>query len=359
MNRISWAIPLSLVSVFALDGLVFHTSLYPSIAQPDSSTGIVRLFLQNELMRYKQGGPNQVLAIGDSRMGGFFPRLANAESVGYTFSTISVPAATPRCWFYMLREVDPDANRYKAIIIPIEDYDENEVIEPYGDRLLDINMLAAELRYSDIPEFASSFDIPERKQTAFVDLTLRGLVYKEDFQEFIRHPRARMKAVELNRVDSHVWFYDVKGSEHSLEGVRVDWAAKTVTVPPDHTPEEKARYEHRFLDPRPIEEGRWAKYLEHWVGKIMEHYGGSHTKLIFFRLPRGPFVRPDTPAPNPRSYVRRLAGEPNVILTEEQFFDGLERPELFGDEIHLNGKGSERFSPMVAHAVADSLGKPQ
>src|ERR1700760_2769270 len=151
MNRISWAIPLSLVAAFALDGLVFHTSLYPSIAQTDASAGIVRLFLQNELTRYQSGDPNQVLAIGDSRMGGFFPRIANAEKNGYTFATISVPAATPRCWYYMLREVDPDANRYSAILIPVDEYDLNEVVEPFGDRLLDINMLAAELRYSDIP----------------------------------------------------------------------------------------------------------------------------------------------------------------------------------------------------------------
>jgi hypothetical protein len=310
-------------------------------------------------MRYQPGNPYQVLAVGDSRMGGFFPRIANREPTGYTFATISVPAATPRCWFYMLREVDPDANRYRAILIPLDDYDENEVIEPYGDRLLDINMLAAELRYSDIPEFASSFDIPDRKVTAFLDLALRGLVYKEDFQDFIRHPRARLRSVKLNRTDSHVWFYDAKGPEQSMDGVQVDWAAKSVTVPPNHTPEEKARYEHRFLDPPPAEEGRWAKYLDHWIGKILAHYSGSHTKLIFFRLARGPFIRPGTPPPNPNSFVRRLARESNVMLIEEHYFDVLERPELFADEIHLNAKGSDRFSPMLAHLVADSLGKPR
>jgi hypothetical protein len=359
MNRISWAIPLSLLAAFALDGLVFHTSLYPSIAEPGASAGIIRLFLQNELMRYKEGDSNQVLAIGDSRMGGFFPRLANQQNTGYVFATISAPGATPRCWYYMLREVDPEATRYKAVIIPVDDYDLNEVIEPFGDRLLDINMLAAELRYSDIPEFANSFDIPDRKVKAFVDLTFRGLVYKEDFQDFIRHPRSRLRNVALNRVDSHIWFYDVRGSEHSLEGVQVDWARKTVTVPPGATPEEKARYEHRFLDPRPMEEGRWAKYFEHWIGKIVEHYGGSHTRLIFIRLPRGPFIRPDQPPPNPDSYVRRLAGEPTILLTAEHYFEALEKPELFGDEIHLNARGSERFSPMVAHLVADELGKLQ
>ncbi len=357
MSRISWAIPAALLGVLAVDGLVFHTPLYPSIAQPDASVGIVRLFLQNELTRYKQGDANQVLAIGDSRMGGFFPRLANQADTGYTFATISVPAATPRCWYYMLREVDPEANRYRAIIVPIDDYDVNEVIEPFGDRLLDINMLAAELRYSDIWEFATSFDIPDRKQKAFVDLTLRGLVYKDDVAEFIRHPRSRLNNVALARADSHLWFYDVQGSDHSLEGVQIDWAAKKITVPPSVTPEQKARYEHRFLDKPPEEQGRWAKYLQHWLGKIVDYYSGSHTRLIFIRLPRGPFIRPDLPPPNPKSYVRQLASVPNITLTDEHFFDSLERPELFGDEIHLNGKGSGKFSPMLAQLVAATLGK--
>ena len=84
------------VLVFAaIEGVVFHTGLYPWIISPDSSTGSVETMLRNERLRPKIGA--QILGIGDSRML-LEPRISNqyTAETGYTFGNIGTPGATPR-----------------------------------------------------------------------------------------------------------------------------------------------------------------------------------------------------------------------------------------------------------------------
>jgi len=81
----------------------------------------------------------------------------------------------------------------------------------------------------------------------------------------------------------------------------------------------------------------------------------SKTRLIFLHLPRGPFVRPDQPAFNAYSSVRELAAQPDVILLPEHLFDPIERPDLFLDQMHLNGPGTAEFSRILAKEVSHTL----
>jgi len=46
-------------------------------------------------------------------------------------------------------------------------------------------------------------------------------------------------------------------------------------------------------------------------------------------------------------------------LIDEHFFDSLEKPELFRDELHLNGPGMDRFSVMLTYEVSRILGPPR
>jgi hypothetical protein len=54
-----------------------------------------------------------------------------------------------------------------------------------------------------------------------------------------------------------------------------------------------------------------------------------------------------------------LAKDPNVILIDEHFFDSLEKPEFFHDELHLNGPGMVPFSHMITQEVSRILGPPR
>ena len=61
-----------------------------------------------------------------------------------------------------------------------------------------------------------------------------------------------------------------------------------------------------------------------------------------------------------------LAGEPaldgvgargEAVLLPEHRFDELERPELFGDALHMNQQGAVEFSAMLAREMNRMLGR--
>jgi hypothetical protein len=255
----------SLLAFLAVEFLIFDTNVYPSVLHPDSSAGAMELMLHNERRR-KVSDRNQVLAIGDSRMG-FFPRITDKlGNLPYQFATIATPGSTPRCWYYMLRDVDPTARRYSAIIIPVENYDDAETWENRANRILDLHFLIARLRLTDIPEFSGSFLDPDLKWRSAFSIFLKGSVYKTDLQDFLRRPKNRLKDVRLARRDSHKWYYDYVGSTDDVTGVHIDFATHTLTVPASFPSDKKSLFQGRMLDPRPPDIGRCSAYLKYWFG---------------------------------------------------------------------------------------------
>jgi hypothetical protein len=101
---------------FAIDSAAFRTGYCASILELDSTAGYLQSSLWVEQHRTGDG-PREVLAVGDSRIA-LKPGIATAAGTGYRFFTIAAPGTTPRCWYYMLRAVDPDARRSAAIVIP-------------------------------------------------------------------------------------------------------------------------------------------------------------------------------------------------------------------------------------------------
>src|SRR5262249_28448127 len=103
--------------------------------------------------------------------------------------------------------------------------------------------------------------------------------------------------------------------------------------------------------------GKVAAFRKAWIGRIVERYRGSRTRIIFVRLPRGPIPAPDGLVQTKSATIRDFAGrEPNLMLCPEHALDSLEQPELFKDAVHLNRAGIARFSPMLAEQVASLLG---
>jgi hypothetical protein len=288
---------------------------------------------------------------------GFFTRYVNGDArLGYTFGTIAVAGSTPRDWYYMFRDADPTRQAYAAIVIPVEDYDDLETGENHTNRETDLHYMIARLRWTDIPEFAGSFQgLPLQARMA-LGIALKGSVYRADFQDLLLHRRARLEYADLARRESHGWFYDYVGSDYNVSGVQIDWKARTLLIPPGHRPEEKRDFEEHLFSVIPPATGRRTAYLSHWFGRIYDLYRGTGTRIIFFRLPRGPYPRPDAPPRFDHSSVRELASQPGVILDPEHDFDSLERPELFLDPVHLNASGCAEFSKMLGQRVNQLLG---
>ena len=343
----------------ALDALAFHTRLYPYWVATSSSTGYVETVLYHEQNRVKEG-PNQILGIGDSRMA-LTAKVANSMTAetGYMYGTIAVAGTTPRCWYYMLRAADPQANQYKAIVIGVESYNDDETLEDYAERESDLNYVIHRLELGDLAEFSRSYRDPQRQWRAASGILFKGLVYKRDLQDFLLHPIERVQSVRLSWRDSHIWFYDFRADEKTLAGLTVDWEDRKITVPPGTPPDMEAALKARLVEPLPEQTGRRSAYMKYWLGRIRDHYRGSQTKLVFLRLPRAMWIRPDLPPTNPQSSLHQLEREPNVVLLPEDLFNELETPERFHDEVHMNQPGMDRFTEVLARQMREVLGPAQ
>ena len=337
---------------------MFHTGLYSSIVEPDSTTGYMELQIRNELRRPKPNH-NQVLAVGHSRMA-LLPRVVNEQKpgTGYTFASIALGGSTTRQWYYALRSVDPDATKYAAIVIPSDDYNEPDSYDYQSEREEDLHYMLARLELRDLLEFPWTYQDKKLQWESVRGIILKGTVYKRDFAEFLDHPVARIAKARYYASDSAGWYYGYGGLDENLTGLQIDWQHKTVQFPDRLPANRRQDIINEILSPRPPDQGRQTAYARYWYGRIIDHYRGSNTKLIFLRVPRAAVSPPDAP-PKLNSAVRQIATQPNVIVLDERLFNQLEHPDLFWDGYHLNRDGMEQFSRILAAEVRRVLGPPQ
>ncbi len=351
----------AVVCFAALEASIFHTSLYPRVLEPDSTTGAMETLLRIETERKKPNRAAQVLVVGDSRMAGFRARVANElqSETGYTFGSVALGGTSPRCWFYNVRAVDPDRNRYAAIVVPSNDYDERDRYDDWRNRGADLNYLAARLGLPDLLDFPWSYANRTLQWRAFLGILFKGYVYKRDFIEFLQAPSKRFDKAALYRDGAADWLYSYEGSDESLAGIDIDWVHNTATYPDSIAVERRKQIEIDLFQATPPDRGIFTAYFRQWFGRIVDYYRGTQTKVIFLRFPRGPIPQPARYPPKPDSAIRQLAAaRSNVVLLDEHRFDELERPELFANPLHLNRAGMESLSRIVAREVRRNLGPP-
>jgi hypothetical protein len=288
------------------------------------------------------------------------PSLANQVSVGrgIEFASVGVAGSSPRTWYYMLRDLDPDARRYAAVLLPVDDYDDEDRLQDPSDEIADLHYAVARLRLADVLEFSSSFHSWQRKWQALRGSLLKGDVYKADLHAFLLDPSARRARVMQSRREAASWIRDFLPPTRSVTGLAIDWAAWKIAFPPDATPKVRGSLEQVLMRPVAPQSGRLAAYRRKWFGKITERYRGTAARVVFYRLPRAPIPRPDSLVTKLSSSIREFRSRPNVLLLDEHAFDSLERPEFFQDALHLNREGASRFSKLMAERLLEALASP-
>jgi hypothetical protein len=351
------ACALAFAGVFGLDALLFRTSIYPSALEPDSSTGQFELILRREQQAQARYGNNLVLTIGNSRFAWSAKLLDNlAQKPAYILRNAGLAGTDPRAWYYMLRDLDPTARRYRAIVIGVDDYDDEDRGPRPEDDIRNLHYAIARLRLSDVIEFPGSFHSPAVRWEALRGSLLKGTVFQTDFLAFLAHPGPRLALVRVYRQHAEDWIYNYVESSRSMAGLKIDWATLAVTFPPD-TDQNQRDTVNSFLAHQPDEQtGRLYAFHRTWYGRIIDRYRSSPTKIIFLRLARGPVPRPDNLVRKPLSSIREFASRPNVVLAGEHAFDSLEHPEFYRDGMHLNRAGVEAFSVMLADEISRILG---
>jgi hypothetical protein len=347
---------LGILAAFCLDGLIFRIGPYPKFLEPDSAAGEFELILQREKEAQAQYGDNLVATLGDSRLG-YYPRVSAQISgrTGIMLRNAGMAGTNARVWYYMMRDLDPTARRYRAVVIGISDYDDEDGYFDDADNLADLHYLIARLRLRDIPEFAASYRTAAARFEVFRGALFKGLTYQTDLLQFLSHPRKRIDYVKLARSGYPVWTWDYVDSKRNLVGLQIDWATLKVTDPPDADAVQRDSVRSFLAHPAVRQTGNLAAYRREWYGKIIDRYRGSRTKIIFIRLPRGAIPRPANLVHKLSSSVRELASRPNVIIDDEHAFESLEHPELFKDGLHLNDEGDTRFSILMSEEVSRLL----
>ena len=345
-----------MLGLFGLDALLFRTHLYTSILEPDSSSGFVELVLWREKTAQQKLGDNLVETLGNSRMG-YSPKGVDQRPLhtGYVIRTAGMPGSNPRSWYYVLRDLDPTARRYRALVFGVDDYDDEDRAFDPDDDISALHYCIARLRWGDAIDFARSFHSSEHQWEAFRGAVLKGIALQSDIQGFVSHPVKRIKYVRLCHQGWPDWTYDYVESSRNMVGLQIDWSALTAAYPPGMTEEQRATVRSWLIHEYNPQTGRLARFQRTWLGRIVDRYRGSRTKIIFVRLARGPIPRPGYLVKKLSSSVRELASRPNVILAPEHLFDSLEHPEFFKDAVHLNKDGVEKFSAMLADEVARTL----
>jgi len=358
-SRLVVAVLGSLAGVFLLDAAVFRTNFYPSILEPDSTAGLFENTLRRERLAQRHYGDNLVAAMGDSRVV-FLPRVANAKDfpTGYAFRLVGFPGSDPRSQFYMLRDLDPTARRYRAIAIGVSDIDDSELdIADHADDDRTIHYVIKRLRLSDVWDYARSYHSLSMQWQALRGGLFKGLVYQTDILAFLSNPKKRLAFVRFVHEGFESWNYDYVPDADSLDGLQLDWVSGKLVVPDGFTAAQRAAVDY-IVTHKPMLHQRLSEYRRLWFGRVADRYRGSRTKIIFFREPRGPFPIPAAWYLTSGTTIRDLAAhQANVLILDEHTFEYLERPEMFKDEMHLNRAGADLFSVKLSQEVAALLNK--
>jgi len=338
--------------------VLFHSGLYYRyVASPDSTAGEAERALQFIAQRYVPGARN-VLVLGDSRTAeGFSSRVANQTAPGINFIEAGMAGTTPRVWYYLLRKVDPAGDRFDAVVLlRITDASVPDR-ECLADRSLDLAYLPPLVTAADALDIPRAFTQPSAHALAWRTVLLPMRSARADLDGLADAPVKRLHDVRANLRAYVASRYAYTGHVESLASVTLD----PVTLHPDparDVPSNVIAYLDQLRSSRASPQAPDPcnlAYYRHWLRRIEGLYRPTQHPVMLVALPRGPFHLEHGPPARPALDAVGLSPGDGVTLLAPTGVFALERPLFFFDGLHMNRAGRDRYSVLVAHAVADRL----
>jgi len=345
-------------ALLLLDVLAFRSGAYTRWIEPNSTAGSVvgaTLSIEHQYVNHEKN----VLVLGNSQIGeGFSARVADASIAPGQIHFIngSVPGTSLRVWNYLLREVDPEATRFAAIVMMV-DYEPGRVPLDLNDYPLDTSYLTPLLRLSDLDEYSSSFGSASLRAQAARAILLPLQALHEDLLAFAREPFLRIRNIVKVRPG---WLQSIEGYTGHAEALPQFEIDPVTREPRDWSaidPALRSRLEGYFraLSHSAVDPGREKAndaYQNLWLGRIVDRYQKSGVPVIAFAVPRGPWQRTLVPVAPVRGTLAALRDAQRIVLLPGDAFIELEQPQYFFDTLHMNRVGREQFSSLFAHAIA-------
>lgn len=344
------------------DALLFRSGLYYRWIEPRSTAGTTRSALQVVERTYEPGRRN-VLVLGNSRIGeGFSSALADeaAAGSGLHFVNAAIPGTDPRVWYYLLRQVDPQAERFAAVVVTVP-YDAGALAAAPADYPLDVAYLAPLLRLQDLLDFPASFDAAGMVQRARRAIVFPAQPMHEDIAALLAAPLQRLRDVRAWRRHHVGDVLHYGGRAEALPELELDPATRLPLDWQGREAELKPKLADYFAalssPPKPSAQARQSsdRYYRQWLGRIARPYRAHGVPVIVTEVPRGPFHGAQAARPTPTGAVAELAAAGLLKVLPGDSFVDLEQPRYFFDALHMNRAGRERFSPRLAQLVAAAL----
>lgn len=330
--------------------LLFGTSLYRAVLAPDSTTAAFEQGLRR-VDAASRAGTRDVLVLGDSRIfNGLDEATADRASRGYRFINGGVPGTTPRSWTVFDRSLDAEATRYRAVVLPVDTYsdDDGAIGSVDGnDHAFDLHYIVFHATPSEIWSVAASFPTFDRGISALFELLLRGPLLRADVQALFEHPLNRYRALRA-LPDGNA----PRLREGSLLGLRADFARDAI-APPASYPASGYEELRRQILHRAVLSPSYAAYRREWLGKIVRRYRERGVPVIFVRIPTRPLHRAEPSQPS--GTIADFGVHDNAVLLRQDRYVALEIPRYFVDADHLNTQGARRFSTLLGRDVARVL----
>jgi hypothetical protein len=364
-NRAAFQLVLRIIAALAvflaLDTAIFRTSLYSQFLSPESIVGTAAYYLKYERQR-EPSHRGDVLVIGDSQVGeGFWADLANRNEAGSGLNFVQggIPGATPRVLYYYQKVLDPNRDRYKAIVIGLPTYRKKSSTETehLNDRILDADLLLPIIGSREYLEFAGTFTTEGKRLEVGSRVLVQSLNYQMDFQNLLLHPITRRRLVYLRRRIKDKIASDYAGRDEDMQGLRYDASSGEIHLPERLTEIERAQVKAYLTERGVVDADHYDEYSRQWIDRFIERYRGTQTTLVFLRMPAEVLPQVDEIRRNGpfASYMPLLRNSPGVKVMDEDAFYNLEDPQYFFDTLHMNHEGRVRFTNKLSSWVAGNL----
>lgn len=339
------------------DILVFQLGIYNQIISPNSMAGMAFYF--NKYENRRQSNPEKdILVLGDSKISeGFSASKAKSRSgdLNYGFVQGGIPGTTYRTWYFLLKSIDPDYSRYRAIVLTLPSYRKIPFDESLPEsRGLDTEILAPILGASGFLELGYSFPSWKDKMNIWTLSLIKSTSYRADFQDLIHSPKTRLSSVKWRREEGERHLDNYQGRSESMQGLTVVPETNSITFPAHLNADERKSVEIRYTGLSKPGSDAFDEYSVKWLKRILQMYKNSKTKVIFLRCPTNPI-------PDQQNYPLARLSEfisqeiDNKLVIDEGYFADLESPEFFFDTFHMNKKGREIFTERLTDWIVKNI----
>lgn len=359
--QLALRIIVALIVFFALDTIVFRTSLYSQFLSPDSIVGTAAHYLKYERLR-EPSHRGDVLVIGDSQVGeGFWAGLANKNEAGSGLNFVQggLPGATLRVLYYYQKILDPNRDRYKAIVICLPTFRKKSSTESehMNDRMLDADFLLPIISSREFLEFSRTYTTEKKRLEVGSKVLVQSVNYQMDFQDLLLHSITRKRLLSWRRRIKQNIALEYAGRDESMLGLSYDSRTAELHFPGRLTEAERAQVTAYVTAPGVVDADHFDEYSRQWIERFIERYRGTHTTLVFVRLPSAVLPHFDEIRRNGpfASYMPLLRNGPGIRLMDEDAFYALEDPQYFFDTLHLNQAGRMRFTNQLSNWLARTL----